>query len=109
MGATRGEQIATSALYGGNADYVESLYEQFLADPASVERVDPDDLTTPFGPGYRIRRITLAITDDPVTETIERRLGWLPNVYRGMLPADFNPEGVPVGDYQRLFTTECCE
>lgn len=37
MGATRGDQIATSALYGGNADYVESLYEQYLADPASVE------------------------------------------------------------------------
>ena len=37
MGATRGEQIATSALYGGNADYVESLYEQFLAEPSSVE------------------------------------------------------------------------
>ena len=36
MGATRGEQIATSALYGGNADYVESLYEQYLADPSSV-------------------------------------------------------------------------
>jgi len=37
MGATRGDQIATSALYGGNADYVESLFEQYLADPASVE------------------------------------------------------------------------
>ena len=37
MGATRGEQLATSALHGGNADYVESLFEQFLADPASVD------------------------------------------------------------------------
>jgi hypothetical protein len=46
------------------------------ADPASVERVDPDDLTAHFGPGTRIRRITLAITDDPVTTGIEGRLGW---------------------------------
>ena len=37
MGATRGDQIATSALYGGNADYVESLFEQYLADPARAE------------------------------------------------------------------------
>jgi hypothetical protein len=47
------------------------------ADPASVERVDPDDTTATLGPGTRIRRITIAITDDPVTTGIERRLGWL--------------------------------
>ena len=41
MGDTRGDQIATSALYGGNADYVESLYEQYLADPASVPICEP--------------------------------------------------------------------
>ncbi len=47
------------------------------ADPASVERVDPDDPATTLGVGVRIRRITIAITDDPVTTGIERRLGWL--------------------------------
>jgi len=36
MGATRSEQIASSPLYGSNADYVESLYEQYLADPTTV-------------------------------------------------------------------------
>jgi 2-oxoglutarate dehydrogenase E1 component len=36
MGASRSDQLATSPLYGGNADYVESLYEQYLNDPASV-------------------------------------------------------------------------
>ena len=36
MGATRSEQLVSSPLYGGNADYVESLYEQFLADPSAV-------------------------------------------------------------------------
>ncbi len=30
------EQYATSLLYGGNASYVEALYEQYLQDPASV-------------------------------------------------------------------------
>ena len=36
MGATRSDQIASSPLYGSNADYVESLYEQYLADPTTV-------------------------------------------------------------------------
>ncbi|MBM4239830.1 MAG: 2-oxoglutarate dehydrogenase E1 component, partial [Gammaproteobacteria bacterium] len=36
MGATRSEQLATSPLYGSNADYVESLYEQYLNDPAGL-------------------------------------------------------------------------
>jgi 2-oxoglutarate dehydrogenase E1 component len=36
MGATRSEQLASTPLYGSNADYVESLYEQFLSDPSAV-------------------------------------------------------------------------
>jgi 2-oxoglutarate dehydrogenase E1 component len=31
------ERYATSPLFGGNASYVEGLYEQYLADPSSVE------------------------------------------------------------------------
>jgi 2-oxoglutarate dehydrogenase E1 component len=37
MDPSLSEQLASTPLYGSNADYVESLYEQFLADPASVE------------------------------------------------------------------------
>ena len=37
MGATRGEQLESTPLYGGNADYVEALYEQYVLDPASVD------------------------------------------------------------------------
>ncbi len=29
--------LEPTALYGGNADYLDALYEQYLADPASVE------------------------------------------------------------------------
>src|SRR5882672_44437 len=32
------ERIASTPLSGGNAPYVEALYEQFLADPQSVDR-----------------------------------------------------------------------
>jgi 2-oxoglutarate dehydrogenase E1 component len=64
MGASRGEQLATSALYGGNADYVESLFEQFLADPASVDprwREYFAALPRPAGPEPSHRGIQTAI------------------------------------------------
>ncbi|MEP3436528.1 MAG: hypothetical protein ABJN75_07095 [Hoeflea sp.] len=49
-----------------------------IDDPASVARVDPDDLAATFGPGYTLSSITLAITDEPVTKgRVEAVLGWL--------------------------------
>ena len=48
-----------------------------VADPASVARVDPDNLAASFGEGYALKRISVMLTDDPVTEGIEERLGWL--------------------------------
>lgn len=54
-----------------------------LGNPKSVEAVNPDMVG--------VRRITLQVTDDPVTTGIEKRLGWLgvypesrlDGVYRG--------------------------
>ena len=49
-----------------------------IDDPASVTRVDPDDLAASFGPGYALSWITLAITDEWVTKgRVEAVLGWL--------------------------------
>jgi 2-oxoglutarate dehydrogenase E1 component len=31
------DQLAATALYGGNADFIEDLYEKFLKDPAAVD------------------------------------------------------------------------
>jgi hypothetical protein len=47
-----------------------------MSDPKSVVRVDPDDLAASFGAGVRLKRITVQVTDDPVTTGIEKRLGW---------------------------------
>jgi hypothetical protein len=52
-----------------------------VADPASVARVNPDDLAAIFGEGVTLKRITVALTDDPVTTGIEQRLGWM-DAYR---------------------------
>lgn len=69
-------------------------------DPQTVERVDPDDLAATFGPGVALRRITVQMTDDPVTTGIEKRLGWLG---KGPEPA-LNPAHDP-NDYSISATT----
>ena len=48
-----------------------------IAEPTTVELVDPANLAASFGEGVKLRRITVQLTDDPVTTGIEKRLGWL--------------------------------
>lgn len=48
-----------------------------IKNPKSVKQVDPDDLAASFGEGYGIKRITIALTDDPITTGLEKRLEWL--------------------------------
>ena len=52
------------------------------ADPQSVEQVDPADLAKSFGPGIRLKSLTVQVTDDMLTLGIEERLGWLEAVGR---------------------------
>jgi len=52
-----------------------------IADPATVEKVDPEHLDVSFGAGVRLKRATIEITSDPVTTGIEKRLGWLPRLH----------------------------
>ena len=65
-----------------------------LDDPTSVERVDPDDLAATFGEGVSLKRITVQVTDDPVTSGIGQRLGWL-NRTKGTLLS--RPRDTPIG------------
>jgi hypothetical protein len=53
-----------------------------LADPKSVERVDPDDLANSFGGGVTLKAITVARTEAKVTRGIERRLPWIDDLER---------------------------
>ena len=46
-------------------------------NPASVARVEPNNLAAAFGPGAALRGITVEVTDDDVTTGIEKRLGWV--------------------------------
>ena len=64
------------------ADVAEGDYPMLVTftdidDPKSVQRVDPANLAASFGPGIRLKRITVEVTDDDVTTGIEKRLRWL--------------------------------
>lgn len=49
-----------------------------IADPASVARVNPNDLAASFGSGVRLKAVTLEITRAEVTEgVVEGVLPWL--------------------------------
>ena len=54
-----------------------------IADPSSVKQVNPNNLEGTFGPGYKLKSITLEITDEPVTAgKVEAVLGWFYDVNR---------------------------
>ena len=44
------------------------------ADSRTVEALDPSNLAAGFGPGVRLNRVEVQMTNDPVTSTIESRL-----------------------------------
>ena len=48
-----------------------------IKDPTTLLAVNPDHLDATFGPGVKLRRITVTMTDAAVTTGIEKRLGWL--------------------------------
>lgn len=66
-----------------------------ITDPQTVEKVDPDDLAAAFGQGVTLKRITVQLTEDPVTTGIGKRLGWLANQRGSLIPI---PRGTPIGE-----------
>jgi hypothetical protein len=80
--------VKATAASRGESSEVPPIHRPLLVtfadinDPASVSRVDPNDLAASFGPGYALSSITLAITDETVTKgRVEELLGWLGDYY----------------------------
>lgn len=48
-----------------------------ISDPTSVERVDPHNLSSVFGEGVSLKRVTVQMTDEAVTSKIGRKLVWI--------------------------------
>src|SRR5262249_13499521 len=57
--------------------YPRLLRFRDIKDPATAELVDPDYLAKSFGPGFRLVRVTIEITNEPVTRGIRKILPWL--------------------------------
>lgn len=53
-----------------------------LDRPESLEAIAPDALDQAFGAGVKLKRISVEITDEPVTVGIKKRLPWLEEVGR---------------------------
>ena len=64
-----------------------------IKHPESVTQVDPGNLATSFGPGVELKRITVQITEDPVTTGIEQRLSWLQNHHGSLVK---RPQGISI-------------
>jgi hypothetical protein len=77
-----------------------------IADPKSVVRVDPANLMASFGWDVELKRITVQVTDEPVTVGIEKRLGWLPELRGSYLHGGSSSRGAPLGLYGGNFSTE---
>ncbi len=48
-----------------------------VTDPKTVQKVDPENLAAKFGPGVSLKRITLEITHEPVTEGKIEKFGFM--------------------------------
>lgn len=88
-------------------EVLSSYYPMFVTfgdinDPNTIEIVKPENFAKVFGDGYGIDKITAQITSDEETKDINKKLPWLRNVYQ-RLREDFNPQGIPLGDFKSLF------
>ncbi len=60
-----------------------------IADPASVQLVDPDDLAATFGPGHRIAAVELELTGEAPTDgAVEKVLGWIGSLKGRLKPTN---------------------
>lgn len=62
-----------------------------VGNPHTVEEVDPDNLAATFGPGVRLKALTVQLTGEPVTLGIRDRLPWLNDTSRGLFKAKVDP------------------
>jgi hypothetical protein len=62
------------------------------SDPASVSILDPDDLSSTFGPGVRLLRATIEVTDQGKTRGIDQKLPWVRTIHRRVFSGKFSTD-----------------
>lgn len=62
------------------------VYFDNIQRPETVKIVAWKDLEARFGHGVRVHRVSVQMTDAPVTTGLEKKLHWLPGHQHGLLP-----------------------
>lgn len=82
IGRSNVELILPISLYPTLVTFRDNL------TPASVENIDPNDLSSKLGPDFQLKAITVKVTDEPVSFGIEKKLPWLREHDYGLLNGD---------------------
>ena len=81
-------------------DYPMLVTFRDLADPASVEAVNPADFASVFGPGYALRRITVQVTEENFAPSLQERLRWLGRYPEPSLNPNHDPRDHVLDSFQ---------
>jgi 2-oxoglutarate dehydrogenase E1 component len=93
MSQSLADQLATSALSGGNAAFIEDLYEQFLRDPAGVDAAWADYFR-------RLKGDAAEVAHTPIRERLLARLNRPPS--QGAPPVESDGASAKQGAVSRL-------
>ncbi len=80
------------------------IYFTDVRDPTTVRIADPNGLGADFGVGVRLRRVTVEITDAPLSDSITARLPWFGSLGRATLVGQGNhprPGGASASSIRR--------
>jgi hypothetical protein len=77
-----GEASDKAHIQAGSRHYPMLVRFREIDDPRTLEQVKPEALDSAFAPGVKLRRITIAVTEAPVTVEIAKRLSWIDSLQK---------------------------
>lgn len=77
--------------------YPRMVYFQDINVPETVTELDPENLTAVFGEGYRLKSLTVQMTDDKMTDDVGKKLRWLDEYSSRQLNGDRYHHGQKAG------------
>ena len=88
-----------TAYVGGGSGYPWFVRFKDTDDPKTLQKDDPANLAVSFGSGYRLKRVTAQIVDEPVTERVMGKLAWLERYKNDSIRLSGNSWPISVSDY----------
>lgn len=76
-----GRAFVNNKWVAGVSSYPIMVRFDDIENPKSIKEVDPGNLAEIYGKGIALKRITITITNDAVTDGIEAKLNWLSGYY----------------------------